>query len=170
MIDEYIVDFPEYVGIGSGALSFLDGTIYGNTFSLGEYSARIEARTMAIVKKGRKYGRGASMRYRFVTDMFGLRLDKRRFRRDFGVPVELGLPVEIAFLTMVGAIATNTSEEITLTPKGRYLLLVMMRETLAASNDARDKARAELPLEERILLLEGDTSAFLTAEPALAVG
>ena len=169
MIDEYIVDFPEYVGVGSGALSFLDGTIYGNTFSLAEYSARIESRTMAIVKKGRRYGRGASMRYRFVTDMFGLRLDKRRFKRDFGVPVEIGLPVEIAFLTMVGAIASNTPEEITLTDKGRYLLLVMMRETLAASNDARDRARAELPLEERILLLEGDTSAFAT-EPALAVG
>jgi coproporphyrinogen III oxidase-like Fe-S oxidoreductase len=169
MIDEYIVDFPEYVGVGSGALSYLDGTIYGNTFSLAEYSARIEAKTMALVKKGRKYGRGASMRYRFVTDMFGLRLDKRRFRRDFGIPVELGLPVEIGFLTLVGAIATNTPEEITLTPKGRYLLLVMMRETLAASNDARDKARAELPLDERILLLEGDTSAF-TSEPALAVG
>jgi hypothetical protein len=101
--------------------------------------------------------------------MFGLRLDKRRFRRDFGIPVELGLPVEIGFLTLVGAIASNTPEEITLTPKGRYLLLVMMRETLAASNDARDKARAELPLDERILLLEGDTSAF-TSEPALAVG
>ena len=170
MIDEYIVDFPEYVGVGSGALSFLDGTIYGNTFSLAEYSARIESKTMAIVKKGRRYGRGASMRYRFVTDMFGLRLDKRRFHRDFGVPVELGLPVEISFLTLVGGIATHTSEEITLTDKGRYLLLVMMRETLAASNDARDKARAELPLDERILLLEGDTSAFLTGEPALAVG
>jgi len=170
MIDEYIVDFPEYVGVGSGALSFLDGTIYGNTFSLAGYNERIDAGSMGIVKRGHKYGFFASMRYRFVTDLFGLRLDKRRFRKDFGVPVELGLAAEITFLTLVGAIATNTSEEITLTDKGRYLLLVMMRETLAASNDARDKARAELPLEERILLLEGDTSALLESSPALAVG
>jgi len=170
MIDEYIVDFPEYVGVGSGALSFLDGTIYGNTFSLAGYSERIDAGSMGIVKRGQKYGLWASMRYRFVTDLFGLRLDKRRFRRDFGVPVEIGLFAEIAFLTLVGAIATNTSDEITLTDKGRYLLLVMMRETLAASNDARDKARAELPLEERILLLEGDTSAMLQSPPALAAG
>lgn len=170
MIDEYIVDFPEYVGVGSGALSFLDGTIYGNTFSLGEYSESIAQGRMAISKKGRKYGRKAQMRYRFVTDMFGLRLDKRRFRTDFGLPVELGLPLEIGFLAAAGAIATNTAEEITLTPKGRYLLLVMMRETLAASNDARDKARAELPLAERILLLEGDTSALVGADPAFAVG
>ena len=170
MIDEYIVDYPEYVGVGSGALSFLDGTIYGNTFSLAEYGRRVDAGQMAVVKRGDRYGFFAQMRYRFVTDLFGLRLDKIRFRRDFGVPVEFGLGAEIAFMTMVGGIAKNNHEEITLTDHGRYLLLVMMRETLATSNDARDKARAELPLEERILLLEGDTSAMLPGEPALAAG
>jgi coproporphyrinogen III oxidase-like Fe-S oxidoreductase len=168
MIDEYIVDYPEYVGVGSGALSFLDGAIYGNTFSLAEYGARVESGQMAVVKRGERYGFFGQMRYRFVTDLFGLRLDKARFRRDFGLPVEIGLGAEIAFMTMVGGIATNTREEITLTEHGRYLLLVMMRETLATSNDARDKARAELPLEERILLLEGDTSALLAAEPSFA--
>lgn len=164
MVDEYIVDFPEYVGIGSGALSFLDGTIYGNTFSLSEYHDRISSGVMAVVKKGRRYRRGALMRYRFVTDLFGLRLDKRRFKADFGVPVEMGLPFEMAFMTAVGAFATNTRDEATLTRTGRYLLLAMMRETLASSNDARDQARAELPLEERMLLLEGDTSALLSEE------
>ncbi len=167
MVDEYIVDFPEYVGIGSGALSFLDGTIYGNTFSLSEYHRRISSGVMGVVKKGRRYRRGALMRYRFVTDLFGLRLDKRRFAADFGVPVEIGLPAEMTFMAAVGAFATNTPAEATLTEKGRYLLLAMMRETLATSNDARDQARAELPLEERVLLLEGDTSALL-AEPAFA--
>ena len=170
MIDEYIVDFPEYVGVGSGALSYLDGIIYGNTFSLGEYGRRVRSGSMAVVKRGDRYGFFARMRYRFVTDLFGLRLDKKRFRDDFGLPVEIGLGTEIAFMTLVGGIATNTTEEITLTEKGRYLLLVMMRETLATSNDARDKARAELPLDERILLLEGDTSALLQSEPALAAG
>jgi menaquinone C8-methyltransferase len=169
MIDEYIVDYPEYVGIGSGAMSFLDGTMYSNTFSLGEYGRRIGSGKMAVVKRGKKYGYWAQMRYRFVTDLFGLRLDKRRFKKDFGIPVEVGLFAEIAFLTTVGAIDKHNAEEITLTPKGRYLLLVMMRETLAASNDARDQARADLPLEERILLLEGDTSAFGGLEPSLVV-
>jgi len=170
MIDEYIVDFPEYVGIGSGALSFLDGKVFGNTFSLCEYSARIEQGRMAVTKSGKRYGRMAQMRYRFVTDLFGLRLDKRRFKADFGVPAELALAAELTFMAMVGGIATHTDDEITLTRKGRYLLLVMMRETLAASNDARDKARAELPLDERILLLEGDTSAGVIGEPAFVAG
>ena len=170
MIDEYIVDFPEYVGIGSGALSFLDGVVFGNTFSLGEYGSLISQGRMAVTKHGKRYGRMALMRYRFVTDLFGLRLDKRRFRDDFGLPVELALAIELTFMTAVGGIATNTRDEITLTQKGRYLLLVMMRETLAASNDARDKARAELPMDERILLLEGDSSAGVEAEPALVAG
>jgi coproporphyrinogen III oxidase-like Fe-S oxidoreductase len=168
MIDEYIVDFPEYVGIGSGALSYLGDTVYGNTFSLREYSERIESGRMGVVKRGDRYRFTARMRYRFVTDLFGLRLDKRRFKADFGVPVDVGLAPEIAFLKLVGGIESNTGEAITLTRKGRYLLMVMMRETLATSNDARDKARAELPMDERVLLLEGDTSAMLEPAPALA--
>jgi coproporphyrinogen III oxidase-like Fe-S oxidoreductase len=155
MIDEYIVDYEQYVGIGSGALSFLGGRIWSNTFSLKEYASAIQGGRMSVAKRGEPYARKAMMRYRFVTDLFGLRLDKRRFERDFGVPVERGLMAEIAFMHASGGIATHTAEEITLTEKGRYLLMVMMRETLATSNDARDKAREALPLEEKMLLLEG---------------
>lgn len=156
MIDEYIVDYEQYVGIGSGALSFLGGRIYANTFSLKEYAARIQAGRMSVAKWGKQYSRKALMRYRFVTDLFGLRLDKRKFEMDFGVPVERGLWAELAFMHLAGGITTHNAEEITLNEKGRYLLMVIMRETLAASNDARDKARAALPLEEKMLLLEGE--------------
>lgn len=170
MIDEYIVDFPEYVGIGSGAMSFLGGQIWGNTFSLNEYAERISSGRMSVAKRGEPYGRKALMRYRFVTDLFGLRLDKRRFERDLGVSADKGLWAEIAFMTAAGGIATNTDEEITLTEKGRYLLMVMMRETLASSNDYRDKARDALPVEEKMLLLEGDQCCDEAGVPELAAG
>jgi coproporphyrinogen III oxidase-like Fe-S oxidoreductase len=169
MIDEYIVDYPEYVGVGSGAMSFLGATMYGNTFSLAEYHDAIGRGHTAVVKRGRPYGRVAQMRYRFVTDLFGLRLDKRRFMHDFGIPVEIGLAAELAFMALAGGIARNDAEQITLTDTGRYLLLVMMRETLATSNDARDKAREELPIEERILLLEGE-EALQEALEVMAAG
>jgi len=108
-----------------------------------EYGARVDAGQMGVVKRGDKYGFFAQMRYRFVTDLFGLRLDKARFRRDFGVPVEIGLGAEIAFMTMVGGIATNTREEITLTEHGRYLLLVMMpRRWPPVTTPATKRARA----------------------------
>ncbi len=49
MIDEYIVDYEDYVGIGSGAFSFLDGALYVNTFSLQDYGERIaEGKTPAL--------------------------------------------------------------------------------------------------------------------------
>ena len=43
MIDEYIVDYEDYVGLGSGAFSFLEGALYVNTFSLQVHAERIEA-------------------------------------------------------------------------------------------------------------------------------
>ncbi|MCL4553627.1 MAG: coproporphyrinogen III oxidase family protein [Actinobacteria bacterium] len=161
MIDEYIVDYEEYVGIGSGALSFLGGTIYSNTFSLTEYSRAIRSGRMSVAKRGRPYGTKALMRYRFVTDLFGLRLDKKRFLADFGIPVERGLAPELAFMHVSGGIAKHDDEEITLTETGRYLLMVMMRETLASSNDARDKARAGLPPEDKMLLTDSSTERVL---------
>ncbi len=167
MIDEYIVDYEEYVGVGSGALSFLGGRIYGNTHSLKDYERRVSQGHMGVATRGRQYNRKALMRYRFVTDLFGMRLDRKRFEADFGVPVERGLAAEIAFMHAAGGIASHNDEEITLTEKGRYLLMVMMRETLATSNDKRDAAREALPTEERMLLLEGETCTDFR-EPELA--
>jgi coproporphyrinogen III oxidase-like Fe-S oxidoreductase len=169
MIDEYIVDYPEYVGIGSGAISYLDFAIYGNTFSLSEYHDRISSGRMGVVKRSRTQGLLGRMGYRFVTDLFGLRLDKATFKRDFGVPAEIGLAPELLVMGALRGIARMDTDEITLTDKGRYLMLVIMREALSLSNDARDRARAELPLEERVLLLEGDTSAMLDF-PELVAG
>jgi coproporphyrinogen III oxidase-like Fe-S oxidoreductase len=155
MIDEYIVDYEEYVGIGSGALSFVDGRVYGNTFSLQEYDDAIRAGRMGLVAAGRPYDRRALMRYRFISELFGLRLDKQRFIRDFGVPVERALRMEWTFMRAAGGIDRDDEDEATLTPTGRYLLVVMMREMLSGSNELRDEARAALSPEERMLLLDG---------------
>ena len=87
-----------------------------------------------------------------MMQLFGLRLDKRQFEKDFGCTVEQGLPVEMAFMTMAGAFATNNAEELTLTPKGRYLMVVMMRQFFIGVNNLRDQARAALPESERQLI------------------
>ena len=93
------------------------------------------------------------MRYRFMMGLFGLRLDKQHFARDFGVSVEQGLRPEMTFMRTAGAFATNDEHEITLTPTGRYLLVAMMREFFVGVNSVRDQARADLPAEERQLLM-----------------
>ena len=40
------------------------------------------------------------MRYRFLMQLFGLRLDKLQWERDFGMTVENGLPFEMAFMKL----------------------------------------------------------------------
>jgi menaquinone C8-methyltransferase len=157
MIDEYIVDYPEYLGIGSGAQSFLEGRLYTNTFSLSDYAQRVRSGRLAVTQVGRLYSQRDMMRYRFVTDLFGLRLDKRRFKADFGTPIERALWGEVSFMRAVGGFDRDDDECFTLTRTGRYLLVVMMREMLTGSNRLRDEARAALPAEERALLLDNAT-------------
>jgi menaquinone C8-methyltransferase len=156
MIDEYIVDYEEYVGIGSGAFSYLDGKLFVNTFSLHEYDRSLGSGRMGVAGR-RDFGAHERMRYRFLMELFGLRLDKKRFRADFGVPIERGLAMEMAFMRTFGAFERDNESELTLTPRGRYLMVAMMREFFIGVNNVRDQARAALRPDERELLFgEGD--------------
>lgn len=157
MIDEYVVDYEEYPAIGSGGITYLGSNLYVNTFSVTEYNAKLDAGRMSVMGKT-TFSKRDRMRYRFMMQLFGLRLDKRQFKRDFGVPIEVGLPAEMAFMTAAGAFATNNADEITLTPKGRYLLVVMMRQFFIGVNRLRDQARAALTGEERELLFSCSAS------------
>ncbi len=151
MIDEYVVDYEEYPAIGSGGITYLGDTLYVNTFSVNDYNDAIEGGSMSMMGATR-FSLRDRMRYRFMMQLFGLRLDKRQFKRDFGMSVERGLPVEMAFMRASGAFATDTADELTLTPKGRYLTVVMMRQFFIGVNNLRDQARAALTGEERELL------------------
>jgi coproporphyrinogen III oxidase-like Fe-S oxidoreductase len=151
MIDEYIVDYEEYPAIGAGGLSYLDGSLYVNTFSVRDYNAAIEGGRMSVMGRTR-FTTWDRMRYRFMMQLFGLRLDKRQWERDFGCSVTRGLPAEYAFLKAAGAFAYEDDEKILLTAKGRYLMVALMREFFIGVNSVRDQARAALTGEERELL------------------
>ena len=151
MIDEYIVDYEDYVGIGSGAFSFLEGSLYVNTFSLAAYSDRIEeGKTPAL--QSREFAHKDRMRYRFLMALFGMKLDKKQFAADFGVSIDLGLAVEMAYMRTVGAFDVDNSDELVLSAKGRYLLVAMMREFFVGVNNLRDQARGAISSSERELL------------------
>lgn len=151
MIDEYVVDYEEYPAIGSGGITYLGENLYVNTFSVVDYNKAIERGSMSLMGKA-KFSKKQRMRYRFMMQLFGLRLDKVQFKRDFGCSVEVGLPAEMAFMIANGAFATNTPEELTLTPKGRYLMVVVMRQFFVGVNNLRDQARAALTGDEKKLI------------------
>jgi len=151
MIDEYVVDYEEYPAIGSGGITYLGESLYINTFSVNEYNAAIESGRMSLSGKT-TFSKKDQMRYRFMMQLFGLRLDKQQFKRDFGCTVEAGLPLEMTFMRMYRAFAVNNEDELTLTPFGRYLMVVMMRQFFIGVNNLRDQARQALKGEERKLI------------------
>ena len=151
MIDEYIVDYEEYPAIGSGGLTYLNRHLYVNTFSLSEYDAAIKAGRMSIMG-ATTFSKRDAMRYRMLMQLFGLRLDKKQWERDFGCSFAAGLPAEYAYLKGAGAFDKDDDEQVTLTAKGRYLMVAMMRQFFIGVNGVRDKARAALPEDERDLL------------------
>ncbi len=140
LIDEYIIEYEDYVGIGSGSFSYLDGTLLVNTFSLKDYRQRI-TNHLAPLSGKHTFRRHVSMWYHLMMDLFSLRLDKARFKERFGASIELALPIELAFFRLNGAFDQDDAQAITLTPTGRYMLVVMMREFFSGINRVRDQAR-----------------------------
>lgn len=155
-VDEFGVSYEEYPAIGSGSVTHLNGTIYVNTFSIKEYNEDIEAGHMSLMGKT-VMSKHDLMCYRFMQELYALRLDKKRFKRDFGVSVERGLPVEMAFMRANGAFETDNEDELTLTTKGRYYTLVMQRQFLSGLNELRDQARAQLTGPEHDLVFADGT-------------
>jgi len=153
MIDEYVVNYEEYPAIGSGGISYLGGSLYINTFSLRDYNARIDAGKLSTMAQT-KFPKRDWMRYRFMMDLFGLQIDKRAWKERFGCSVATGLPVEYAFMKLNGAFERD-DDVLTLTPRGRYLMVAMMRQFFIGVNSLRDQARDALPGDEHALIFEG---------------
>ncbi len=151
MIDEYVVNFEEYAAVGSGGMGYLDGHLFVNTFGLADYASRIERGRLSVMGRIAFKPRD-EMRYRFMMDLFGLRLDRRAWRERFGCDVARGLPAEYGFMRANGGFDKQTRDELTLSPRGRYLMVAMMRQFFIGVNGLRDQARAALPDDERALV------------------
>lgn len=150
MLDEYIVQFEEYVGTGSGSFSYLDGNLFVNTFSLRQYDEIIKQGKFPVykVKHFTNYDR---KRYRFLMEMFDLSLNTKKFSKDFNIPLLIGLAPEMLFMWLAGAFGIWENGRIHLRPESRYLLVVMMREFFSNVNILRDQARSSLSSEERLM-------------------
>lgn len=153
MVEEYAVSYEEYPAIGSGAITPLNHTLYVNTFSLGEYNEAIESGNMSLMGKTKVGGRNFE-RYWFLLQLYHLHLDKIAFEEKFGVPLDRALPAEMAFLRLNGAFEIDDDKELTLTPFGRYLVVVMYRQFLSGLNNLREQARATLSGAESQLQFE----------------
>ncbi len=155
MVEEYAVSYEEYPAIGSGAITPLNHTLFVNTFSLKEYNEKIASGKMSLMGKTKVGGRNFE-RYWFLLQLYHLRLDKKAFKEKFGISVDAALPAEMAFLRACRAFEKDNVDELTLTPIGRYLVVVMYRQFLSGLNNLREQARSVLSGAESQLQFEPD--------------
>ena len=141
MLDEYIADRAQYVGLGSGSFSYLGGALYSSTFSISEYGRMVDAGQTGTVFSQRLNERDQK-RYYLLMELFGGPLDKRAAEEQFGEEFERTLWRELSALKVIGAIR-DRGESFELTERGHYLWVVMMREFFSGVNRLREKMRHE---------------------------
>ena len=139
--DEYVVDHDEYLGLGSGAFSFLGDSLYVNTFSLRRYNERIAQGKMGVERR-RRFNKHSILQYRLLLGLFAARLSRKYFREVHGVELDRALFKEMLGLKLAGAIKENPADpdNLIVTDAGKFLGLVMMK----AFYSGMDNVRAEL--------------------------
>ncbi|MGD2056998.1 MAG: coproporphyrinogen III oxidase, partial [Gammaproteobacteria bacterium] len=149
LIDEYIIADTSYIGVGSGAFSYLDGVVYANSFSIKRYPRFIADRGSAITAI-RHLTRRERLYYDLLMALFGLALHKPAMNRKYQGRFTRLLWKELLLLKALGAVADH-GDTIRLTRNGQYLWLVILREFFNGVNNFRDQMRHHIRAERQAL-------------------
>jgi coproporphyrinogen III oxidase-like Fe-S oxidoreductase len=144
LIDEYVVDFDEYAGLGSGAIGYLNGVCYANTFDIGQYIADLTRGDLPL-QAARQFDAPDRMRYDFLMKFFSTKLNVNDLEKKYTGKFFKTLWKEMAAFTLAGSFR-YFSPNLHLTPRGRYLWVIMMREFFIAVNNFRDYCRKQAGL------------------------
>jgi menaquinone C8-methyltransferase len=144
-VDEYIVDATDYVGVGSGAFSYVGGAMYSTTFSLNAYADRISRGLPAITQR-RAMSEREQMRYEMLLRLFGLRMDHAWLEQRFGGRFARSMAAEMAALRLAGAVSLEP-DGYRLTERGMYLWVLMMSAFFESVNVFREQMRAHIHAE-----------------------
>jgi coproporphyrinogen III oxidase-like Fe-S oxidoreductase len=135
MIDEYIIDYDDYIGLGSGSVSIVNGNFYVNTFSLPRYD-EFAGRDKLPIIGWRRLTDKENLRYYLLTRLFGLTVDAGKFRERFQTDIHRKLGTELWFLKLFGLV--EGEDRLRVTRKGMFPVNIMMREFFTALNSLRE--------------------------------
>jgi coproporphyrinogen III oxidase-like Fe-S oxidoreductase len=139
MIDEYIVDYDEYAGLGSGSIGYLNGTCYANTFHVPTYIDQVTRGRLPLMAT-RTFSLRDRVRYDFLMRLFGGSLHLKDLEAKYPGRLYKILWMDLVLFSLIGAIR-YTGEDYRLTDQGRYAWVIMMREFFTAVNNFRDFCR-----------------------------
>ena len=134
VFDEYVVDEDEYLGLGSGAFSFIDDSLYINEFSLNRYANIVDRGELSMVRS-KKFSKKNLLYYRLMLEMFGLKFDKESFYNKYGLKNELDF--ELFLLRLFGMLDKNDS----LTLFGKYMFMIFLKEFYIGMDYVREVSR-----------------------------
>ncbi|MBZ7972635.1 MULTISPECIES: coproporphyrinogen III oxidase family protein [Campylobacter] len=124
--DEYVSSHHEYLGVGSGAFSFLDGELLINAFDLNDYSKLIKEKQNANIAKA-NFDKKEIIKYVFLTEIFAGKIDIERFNKTLNCNLEKELFIELLGLKISGAIKKE-GNFLTTGKFGQYLFVVLMKD------------------------------------------
>ncbi|MEA2013936.1 MAG: coproporphyrinogen III oxidase family protein [Thermodesulfobacteriota bacterium] len=136
MVDEYIVDYDEYAGLGSGSIGYMDGRCYANTFDIPRYIEMLNKGEIPLMAS-RDFTPGQQARYDFLMKLFGLKLDISFLNKKYRGGGIGYLWSEIIAFILAGGLRYKHGT-LYLTDRGRYYWVIMMREFFTAVNNFRD--------------------------------
>lgn len=139
MIDEYIIDYPEYIALGSGAFGLYKGVFYANHFDISNYVNKIRKGELPIAMH-RRLSEKELKRYFLLTQLFGTKLNKGLYCEFFESDLEEDMKVELTFLRALKVIRPSDNGWI-LTEKGMFVVSAMMREFFTGLNSLREYCR-----------------------------
>lgn len=134
--DEYVVHYPEYVGIGSGAFSFLNNHLYVNAYDLDEYSAKVQQNQHSIIASSQSFSHKQHIQYAFLVQLFSGKVDIGYFNERFNISLEKILRSELWWLERNQAIVKD-SKTISTTLFGDFLCLTMMKTFYSQMDNVR---------------------------------
>jgi coproporphyrinogen III oxidase-like Fe-S oxidoreductase len=141
MIDEYVVDYDEYAGLGSGAIGFFRGTCYANTFDINQYISSLEQNIVPLMAS-RSFNLHDQMSYDFLMRLFSTKINVNELEKKYDGKFLRSLWKELIAFTLAGSFR-YLSPELHLTPRGRYFWVIMMREFFIAVNNFREYCRKQ---------------------------
>lgn len=124
MNDEYISTHNEYIGLGSGAFSYLEGKLFINAFDLEKYEELLKTKKDTILAKS-EFSKKNVIQYYILCTLFSGTFDIKAYNKKFKISLEKVLGKELFILKNFGIIYIE-DDVINLTKKGRYILTVMM--------------------------------------------
>ncbi|MDL0089530.1 coproporphyrinogen III oxidase family protein [Campylobacter gastrosuis] len=157
--DEYVGSNAEYVGVGSGAFSFLNGELVINAFNLLDYGRRVKSGKSAVIAKC-GFSKKEQLKYKFLVKLFDGAVDIADYNAQNGANLRKDLAFELSMLKLVGAIK-QSGGVVKPTRFGRYLCVTLMRDFYAGMDRVRaifkDDAKIKSAKNLRIMSKDCDT-------------